>query len=165
MNLVLKPPNDASYQAGKDFSVMISYDDSDAAGRADELLQRLGKNLEHEEGRLFHQWWNIEVLAFLLMRELAALEAATTDMIILVVREDRDLPDMVVAWMKRMLELRKDRPGALVVMLDSALENPGASREILLQLRQAAELGHMDFFATRLETARNAAPLLESCRQ
>jgi hypothetical protein len=49
--------------------------------------------------------------------------------------------------MKRWLELRNHRPGVLVAVLDSALKKPDASRGMLLQLKQTAALGHMDFFA------------------
>jgi len=83
------------------------------------------------------------------LRELAAAEAAWADMIILVLREGRQLPDMVAAWLKRSLDLRKDRPGALVAMLDSNLPKPDAARGVLPQLQEAAASGRMDFFATR----------------
>jgi hypothetical protein len=160
VNLVLKGPNDAPYQAGRDFSVLISFDDAVTAKRADGVLQVLEQNLKEEQGRLLHQWWNTEVLAFTTMRELAALEAAAADMIIIAIREGRELPEMVATWMKRSLDLRKDRPGALVAMLDSDLKKPDASPGILSQLKQAAASGHMDFFATRAKAGsdQDAAP-------
>jgi len=128
---------------------MIFFDDSVTAERADDVLELLEENLKEEQGRLFHQWWNTEVLAFASLRELAASEAAWADMIILVIREGRELPGMVAAWMKRSFDLRKDRPGALVALLDSDPQKPDAPRGIIPQLRQAAALGRMDFFATR----------------
>jgi hypothetical protein len=149
MDLVLKSPDDAPYEAGRDFSVMISFDDSVSAERADEVLELLDQHLKEEQGRLFHQWWNTEVLAFTSMRELAAAEAAWADMIIIVIREGPALPETVAAWMKRSLDLRKDRPGALVAMLDSDLPKPDTSQGVVSQLQQAAAAGHMDFFATR----------------
>jgi len=155
MKLVLKNPNEAPYEAGKDFSVVISFADSGTAARASEVLQLLGRNLKAEEGRLFHQWWNIEVLAFTSLRELAAAEAAAADMIIIGIHEGRELPEMIVAWMKRWLNLRKDRPGALVALLDSGLKKPDASQGIIAQLKQAAALGQMDFFATRAKEDRD----------
>jgi hypothetical protein len=149
MQQVLKSADALPYEEGRDFSVMIFFDDSATAERADDVLELLEQNLQEEQGRLFHQWWNTEVLGFTSLRELAASEAAWADMIILVIREGRKLPDMVAAWMKRSLDLRKDRPGAMVAMLDSDLPKPDAARGVLWQLRQAAASGHMDFFATR----------------
>ena len=149
MKLVLKNPNEAPYEAGKDFSVVISFADSAMAERAGDVLQLLGRNLKMEEGRLFHQWWNIDVLAFTSLRELAAAEAAAADMIIIGIPEGRELPEMIAGWKTRWLNLRKDRPGALVALLDPHLKKSDASQGILSQLKQAAALGQMDFFATQ----------------
>jgi hypothetical protein len=149
MRQVLKSQNDAPYEEGKDFSVTIFFDDSASAERADDVLELLEENLKEEAGRLFHQWWNTEVLALASLREQAAAEAAWADMIIIVLRDEHELPDVVAAWMKRSLDLRKSRPGAMVALLDSHLPKPEARRGIILQLRQAAALGNMDFFATR----------------
>ncbi|MDD5140629.1 MAG: hypothetical protein PHY43_10270 [Verrucomicrobiales bacterium] len=153
----MKSPNEAPYEQGKDFSVVISFDDSATAERVCDVLQLLGRNLKKEEGRLFHQWWNIETLAFTALRELAAVEAAMADMIIIGIHEGRELPEMVAVWMKRLLDLRKDRPGALVAMLlDSDPKTPDTSQGIVSQLKQAASLGQMDFFATRAKVGKDA---------
>jgi hypothetical protein len=148
VKLVLKHPNEAPYEAGKDFSVVISFVDAATAERAGQILQLLGQNLKGEEGRLFHQWWNIEVLAFTSLRELAAAEAATADMIIIGLHDGRELPEMIASWVKRWMNLRKDRPGALVALLNTKSKKTDAALGILSQLKQATALGHMDFFAT-----------------
>jgi len=127
VQLVLKSPNEAPYEAGKDFSVMISFDDSVAAARADDVLQLLGQNLKAEEGRLFHQWWHVEDLAFTAMRELAALEAAMADILIIVIHHGRQLTGMVAVWLERVAALRKDRPKTLVALLDSDVNEPDAA--------------------------------------
>ena len=133
---------------------MISFDDSVAAARADDVLQLLGQNLEAEEGRLFHQWWNVEDLASTAMRELAALEAAMADIIIIVIHQGRQLTGMVGAWLERVLALRKDRPKALVAVLDSDVNELDAAQGLLSHLKQAAVLGQMEFFAARVRLER-----------
>jgi hypothetical protein len=155
MKLVLKSPNDAPCEADKDFSVMILFDDSAAAERAEGFLRLLEQSFKEEAGRLLHQWWTHEVLAFTLMRELAALEAASADMIIIAIRQEPELRETVAAWMNRSLELRQHRPGSLVVLLDSDLKKFDDSHGFLSQLKQAAALGHMDFFATPVQTGIN----------
>jgi len=150
MKLVLKGSDDTPYEPGRDFSVMITFDDDVTAKKADEVLGMFEQNLREEQGRLFHQWWNTDVLAFTSMGELAALEAAMADMIIVAIHDAQELPEMVAVWMKRFLERRKDRPGALVAILASGPEMPDASQGVLSQLRQAAALGHLDYFATRV---------------
>ena len=138
---------------------MISFDDSVAAARADDVLQLLGQNLKAEEGRLFHQWWHVEDLAFTAMRELAALEAAMADILIIVIHHGRQLTGMVAVWLERVAALRKDRPKTLVALLDSDVYEPDAAQGLLSHLKQAAALGQMDFFAAqaRLERDEEAA--------
>jgi hypothetical protein len=155
MKLVLKSPIEAPYESGKDFSVVISFDDAVTAERAIDVLHLLGRNLKKEEGRLFHQWWNIGTLAFTSLRELAAAEAAKADMIIIGLRAGTELPEMLSAWMDRWISLRKDHPGALVVVLDSDQKTPDAAG-IISQLKRAASLGQMDFFATRAKGGKDA---------
>jgi hypothetical protein len=156
MKLVLKSPNEAPYESGKDFSVVVSFTDAATAERAGDVLQLLGRNLKKEEGRLFHQWWNIETLAFTSLRELAAAEAATADMIILGVHESRDLPEMLLGWLKRMVDLRKKRPGALVAILDSGQNNSDGVEKIISLLKKMAAAGKLDFFVTRSKEGRDA---------
>jgi hypothetical protein len=150
MKLVLKGTDNPPYESGQDFSVMISFDDDVTAKRADEILGMFEQNLRDEQGRLFHQWWNVDVLAFTSMGELAALEAAMADMIIIAIHDGQELPETVADWLKRFLERRKGRPGALVAILASDPQMPDLSQGVLAQLQQAAASGHMDFFATRV---------------
>jgi len=162
----LKTPNEAPYKAGKDFSVVISCDDFTAA-RACEILEQLNTNLKPEAGRLLYQLWTVETLAFVELQELAAVEAAAADMIIIGVRVGRELPGMVVDWLQRWLDLRNGRPGVLVVVLEADLESV-AAQGILSQLRAAAAEGYMEFFATGVGLGRNAGPvrgLNEGARQ
>lgn len=155
MKMVLKSPNEAPYEAGKDFSVVIACADSATAGPACEVLELIEENLT-DEGRLFYQWWNFEVLAVSSLRELAAAEAATADIIIIGLHEGQRLSPEVSDWMKQWLGLRKNRPGALVALLDSDLKTTDASQEILAHLKQAAAFGHMDFFATRAKEEKDS---------
>jgi hypothetical protein len=155
MKLVLKSPNEAPYEKGKDFGVVIACEDSSIAAPACEVLELIEQNIK-DEGRLFYQWWNFEVLTVASLRELAAAEAAVADMIIIGLHEGRELPQEVTDWMKCWLRLRKDRPGALVALLDSELKTKDATQGILSQLKQVAAFGHMDFFATRAKEGKDA---------
>jgi len=167
MDLVLKTPDEAPYKAEKDFSVVISCDDATAA-RACEILQLLNKNLKPEGGRLLYQLWTVETLAFVELQELAAVEAAAADMIIIGVRDKgRELPGTVDAWIKRWLDLRKNRPGALVAVLEADPKS-AAAQGMLSQLRAAAAVGHLDFFVTGAGVGKDAGMvhgLSEGARQ
>jgi len=154
MNLVLKTPDEAPYKTGKDFSVLISCEGSTAA-RTLEILQRLNRNLKHESGRLLYQLWNIDDLAFAELREMGAVEAARSDMIIIGMHAGQELPWRVEAWMKRWLDLRKGRPGALVAVLETAPQQAEILRKIILKLKAAAAAGQMDFFVTGAKVGRD----------
>jgi len=154
VKLVLKSPSQAPCEAGRDLSVVISFDGAATAGRACEVLKRLGRNLKKEKGSLFHQWWNIETLAFTSLRERAAVEAAGADLILLGLRGGGELPETVAAWIKRLMVLRKDRPGALLAILDSDRNSSEASQGMLSQLQQAGASGQMEFFATQTKEGR-----------
>ena len=119
VKLELKGPENAPYEPGRDFNVMLAFDDDVTASRADKFLGLLERHLKDEPGRLLHQWWNIDILAFTSMGELAALEAAAADMIILAIRDADELPGVVAVWIKQFLGRRKGRPGALLAMLES----------------------------------------------
>lgn len=155
MNLVLKTPYEAPYKAGKDFNVMILCEETTTA-RTCEVLEKFMRDLDRDEGRMLYQLWNIEALAFIELRELGAAAAATADMIIIGVPAERELPDKVAAWMKRCLDLRKGRPGALLAVLHADLKKPGAAQGMLSQLKQAAASGKMDFFTTEARVEKNA---------
>ena len=156
MNLGLNSPNEAAFGAAGDFSVVIACEDSATAPSACEVLELLEQNLK-DEGRLTYRWWNFELLACTAFHEMAAADAATADTIIIVIHAGRELPQEVTAWMNLWLPLRKNRPGALLAVLNSDLNQPDASPEILAQLKRVAALGHMDFFATRaMEVGRDA---------
>ena len=155
VNLELKGMENTPYEPGRDFNVMVAFDDDVTARRADNFLGMLAQHLKEDGGRLLHQWWNIDVLAFTSMGELAALEAAAADMIVLAIHDVDELPCEVAVWMKRFVDRRKGRPGALLAMLESDPGKLEVSQGVFSQLEQAAALGQMDFFATRVRAGRN----------
>ncbi len=155
MKMVLKSPNEAPYEAGKDFSIVIACADSSTVAPACEVLELIEENLT-DEGRLFYQWWNFEVLTIHSLRKLAAAEAATADIIIIGLHGGQGLPQEVTDWMKQWLGLRNDRPGALVALLDADLKATGTAQENLFHLKQAAAFGRLDFFPTRAKEERDS---------
>ena len=149
MNLVLNNPNAAPCEPGKDLNVVVLCVNPMTVERAGEVLKLLENNFKaDEEGRLVHEWWDYEVLGFSTLREMAAARTATADVIIVGIHEGDELPWMVAAWMKRWLELRNGRPGALVVVLDADLKKSTRSRGMLSQLKAVAASARMEFFAT-----------------
>ncbi len=147
MNLVLKTPDRVPYRNGKDFSVVICCDGV-TGERAGAVMDLLKKNLKLEEGRLLYQLWTIETLNCLELQALASVEMAKADMVIIGLRKGLQVFDSVIAWMNRMINLRRGRPGALVAVLEAELNHSDTAPEMLSRLKELATLGHMDFFAT-----------------
>jgi len=161
VNFRLRSPNRSPYEAGKDFSVVISCEDFAIAPAACEVLELVEQNVK-TTGRLFFKWWNFEVLGMKSLRAMAELEAAEADMIIIGTHKGLALPPEVTDWMSRWLALRNDRPGALLAVLDSDVNGPDDSRGILWHLKQLAAFSHMDFLTFQAMTVGRDAEV--TCR-
>ena len=85
------------------------------------------------------------------------------DMIIIGIHVGRELPWRVGAWMKRWLDLRKGRPGALVAVLEADPKKADVSPEIISQLKVAAAAGQMDFFVTGAKVGRDQGIVRGAC--
>ncbi len=134
-------------------NVLIACEDASTVSLACEVMELVGRQLTAEE-RVVFQWWNFNVLANTPLRAQASAEAAEADMIIVAARDGRPLPPEVTDWMKRWLEIRADRPGALVAALNSAWNESDASWGMLPLLKAAAARAHLDFFVTCAKEGR-----------
>jgi hypothetical protein len=88
--------------------------------------------------------WKFDVLSIPKLREMAAKDASTADIVIISCR-DRELPDYVHNWIESWLA-EEHRPLALVALIDRVerAERSGGLRTYLAQL---AKLAKMEFFA------------------
>jgi len=154
MKLVLRCLNEPPDEVGQDLSVVIMGEDMAMARAAAEMLKPVELNCG-AEGRLIPQLWHPDFLIFNELRELAAMAAAAADIVVVSVRAGKEMPGMLQLWMKRWLDLRPDRPGALVAVLDSGLDTPDAAQDLRSQLKAAAVRGNMDFFVTWAKEERD----------
>ena len=67
-------------------------------------------------------------------------------MIIVGVHDWLVFPESLAVWLQQLPALRKQRPGAMIAVLDPAANTPDAEPEVILQLKQASALSRMDFF-------------------
>jgi hypothetical protein len=148
MDLVFESSHEVSSGKGRDFRVVILCEDAASTDKACDVLRLLRHNLKEEAGRLLYQWWNFEFLAVQELWDMFAEQTAAADMIIIGLPEQLLFPERFATWLQRLPELRKTFPGAMIAVLDSAPQDPGAEPEICSQLQQAAVLSRMDFFAT-----------------
>ena len=135
-----------TFEPGRDLKVLVACENSAAGQAAIELLGRLagGSGLG---GRLIYSSWNFELFTNASLRRLAADEAAAAGMIIVAARAEPPLPEKVVEWMSLWLAANDNHSRALVALLDSGAAPSPATSGALRQLKKAAALGRMDFFA------------------
>jgi hypothetical protein len=91
-------------------------------------------------------------LDFAELRNMGAAEAAQSDMIIIGLAGCQELPASLADWLWCSCEIRSGRPGALVAVFDSTI-GPEAAAGMILELKAAATLGRLDFFAAGIKEA------------
>ncbi len=136
------------FEPGRDLKVLVACENFAAGQAAVGLLGRLASGSEFG-GRLIYSSWNFELLWNSSLRRLAADEAAAAGMIMVATRAKPPLPESVVEWMSLWLAANDSHSHALVALLDADADasiSPATSRA-LVQLKKAAALGRMDFFA------------------
>jgi hypothetical protein len=148
MELVLKHPDKGPIEPTRDLVAIVLCEDPMTAPRACALLRRVGHQAR-TEGRLIYTWWTFGVLASAALRQLAAIEAAAADMVVIAAREGPKLPEPVKDWISLWLATGEYHPRrrALVALLEPNKEQTGASGGVLAQLKHLAEADSVDFFA------------------
>ena len=145
------------FEPAKDLKVVVACEDSSAAGRVCTMLKRIGHNC-HAEGRLIYSWWNFDGLTIAALKKLAAMEAASANMIVIAAHDRAKLPEEVLDWLSQCLTVSDYRPKkALVALFDLDTTKKGGPHSILSQLKKVAEWGQMDFFANGTEVELEAA--------
>jgi len=85
----------------------------------------------------------------------AARSACAVDVLVIAVRDDRMLPPHVQSWLSLCLGLRdEDAPGALVVLVPKAAEEPDPASSLWDYLETVAAIGGLSFFPERRSVPR-----------
>jgi hypothetical protein len=90
--------------------------------------------------------WKFDVLSVPKLREIAAKDAATADIIIVSCRGG-ELPDYVMAWIELWVGAERNHPIALVALFDCPPEDLHQTRATRAYLTGVAKRGDMEFFA------------------
>jgi hypothetical protein len=126
------------------FSVFIVYEDFATGKQAKRACDFLVANLTHE-WQVTSQMWKFEVLSIPELRELAAKDAASANLILVSSRGDREVPDDVKAWIDMWLAYKGDTV-ALVALLGRPREQAEHAQATQTYLERVAERGRMEFF-------------------
>lgn len=127
------------------FNVVIAYEDFETGKQAKKTYDFLAENLGRD-CQLNHQMWKFDVLALPKLREMAAKDAATADIIIISCRGGSELPNSVKNWIELWLA-EKRAAIALVALFDRPHDHLFQSREVRDYLSGVALRGGLEFFA------------------
>lgn len=125
-------------------NVVVVFEDAAAGEHAgtfyNHLKQRLGSNFD-----LTRFQWSFSLLDEYLVRDVAAHDAASADIVILATHGDADLPEHVRSWFQSWVG-RNPNPSALVLLFDQPATCAAARAELRSALQTLAAAGGMDFF-------------------
>jgi uncharacterized protein YozE (UPF0346 family) len=126
------------------FNVVIAYEDFDTGKHAKETYDFLVHNLGHE-CRFSNQMWKFDVLGVPKLREMAAKDAQTADIIIISCHGAHDLPVDVRAWINSWVQ---NGTNAIALVTLFANESPlGESQYLRAYIADVANRGQMEWFA------------------
>lgn len=144
------PLHPAETESRPTFNVVIAYEDFETGKHGkktyDFLFEHLGEEFEFS-----NQMWKFDVLSVQKLREMAAKDAASADIIIVAAHGRSDLPQDVKAWMELWLT-EKLQAVALVGLFDrdESLDNPARS-----YLASIARRANLEFFSQPGTLPRN----------
>jgi hypothetical protein len=109
--------HDADGRSAPELNVMILYEDAETGHRAERSLAAVQAGGLLGTG-LRTRLWRRDLLQAAWLRERAASEAASADVIIISVHGQDGLPEEVRAWLGDWVERKAERPCALGLLLD-----------------------------------------------
>ena len=126
------------------FDIVIAYENFETGKQAvrlyDTLVDRLGK-----ECHFSNQMWKFEVLGIPKLREMAANDVMTAEIVIIACR-GTELSDDVKAWIELWVGEVRNRPLALVALFDCPPNDAVLTRDTRNYLESVALRGQMEFF-------------------
>ena len=141
---LLYPPLSSS-DLGSSFNVVIAYEDFETGKHAKTTCDFLTENLG-PDCHVNTQMWKFDVLGLAKLREMAAKDAASADIIIISCRGDNGLSAPLKAWIESWLEDKRSAL-ALVALFDRPQDHLFQSRAVRDYLAEVARRGNMAFFA------------------
>ncbi len=147
------------------FKVVIAYEDFATARRAQQAFDFLSQNLSHQ-WQVTSQMWKFELLSPRQLRDMAASDAATADVVMVACHDDSELPPHVRSWIETWTR-RRGRIVALVAVLDGTPAQAKGPRSPQPYLEGVAKRAGVEFLAwprvqlkqlNLLATKRSKAP-------
>ncbi len=138
-------PDLPGHQTGSAVKAVLVYEDSGTGLRAKHCLDNLPDRVDGEAEvarRLYRQ----DLLDLTLIRDQAAREAASADIIILSFHGNSRLPMAVCLWLQSWLKQKEERPYALGVLLDPLPGNMAAAHPMIAYVQNLIRGTSVDLF-------------------
>ncbi|MHB8523691.1 MAG: hypothetical protein ACYDH9_23455 [Limisphaerales bacterium] len=158
MQTILSPPaaENTRSESNPIFQVVIAYDDFSTGLMAKEFYDRTVR--DHKElFRFICHLWKFRILSLPPLRDQAAVEAETADMVVIAAHEGKPLSSGMRRWIEFWLP-RKAGSGALVALLDVSGCGARVPGRIDSYLRNVAEMWRVRFFCKEIRWRRNGSP-------
>jgi hypothetical protein len=132
------------WKESKRVSVVAVYEDASTGARVHEFCRSLSRQLG-ENCELTHQVWLVNEFWMPQLKEIAAREAASADLIIISLHQADSLSDAVKGWFDLWLPQKGNCHMALVALLDHL--DQGDSNAMRAYLEKSAQRSEMEFLA------------------
>ena len=139
---VIRPQIWQRWREAHRLAFLATFEDSITSTRVKEFRQGLSRDLG-ASCRIIEHVWVFNTFRLRELREIAAEEAAASDLIIISARRTEVLPDEVRNWIELWVRPIAQHPAVLLALLDPAED--GASNPLREYLREIASRGGMEF--------------------
>ena len=139
---VFKPQVWQHWREAHQMALLAAFEDSTTCTRVKEFCQGLSRDLG-SDCRIIEHVWLFNTLRLRELQEIAAEEAAASDLVIISTHQAGSLPDEVKGWIDLLLQHRARHPAILVALLDPDYE--GSSSAVESYLQKVANRGGMEF--------------------
>ena len=136
------------WKLAKRLAVLATFEDSVTGMRVKEFCQGLARNLG-KECQIIERVWLFSTFRLRDLREIAAEEASTSDLVIISVHQAASLPDEVKSWIDLWVGRKGARHAVLLALLDPTYGEAAGSTEAYLQ--EIARRGGMEFLVDSIE--------------
>ena len=143
------PGNPTARAAKRPLKIRVVFDDDNSARSAEVVIKHVTADLECDTQSFAFDDLDLPEPAMA-----AARSASDTDILMVAVSDDGELPRHVKAWLDLYLGLRdRDREGALVVLIARPAETANPDSSLVVYLETVAAIGGLSFIPSRRRVA------------
>ena len=139
------PPSPSHWEPKFPFDLVVAYEDVQTRNRALHLYDHLAQQLL-DDYDFQCSWWKFDHLTDRTLYQQAADAAVEANMVVISLHARSELLPAHQAWLDGWLPRRQNQKSALVALLAGADQHTQEVERLLVYLRRAARLAHMDFF-------------------